>query len=239
MSGIRARDWGWHGRPPEALPHSQRRLIYTHGMFAHALVLTLLFTPAIALALDVPTPPGWTEGKRSDNLILFYKDNEALHTREILAYSEIDATPEAVFKVVTDFERWPQFMPTTKAVKIVKRASADEFVMYELISPPLVSDRDFYLQVKLTHGTSANGGVFKSQWTCLPDFGPEQEGIIRMRINEGSWTYEPVDGGKRTRVAYLQVSHPGGSIPNWIVHRSTLSIIPDLFQAVRKRLGVK
>jgi hypothetical protein len=208
-------------------------------MLVRVLLAITLLSPALALALDVPTPAGWTEGKRSDTFALFYRDNEELHTREILAHTEIEATPEAVFKVVTDFERWPQFMPTTKAVKIVKRTSADEFVMYELISPPLVSDRDFYLQVKLTHGTPANGGVFKSQWTCLPDFGPTQEGIIRMRVNEGSWTYAPIDGGKRTRITYLQVSHPGGSIPNWIVNRSTLSVIPDLFKAVRKRLGLK
>lgn len=208
-------------------------------MLVRTLVLSAFLVPTLALALDVPTPPGWTEAKRSDNLVIFYKDNDRLQAREILAYTEIEAKPEAVYRVVTDFESWPQFMPSAKAVKIVKRMSAVEFIMYEVISPPLVSDRDFYMHVKLTPGTPANGGVFKSQWTSLADFAPPTDGIVRMPVNEGSWTYEPIDDGKRTRVVYSQLAHPGGSLPNWLVNRSTVSLIPDVFKAVRKRLGLR
>jgi len=190
-----------------------------------------------ALALDAAAPPGWTESARGENLAVFYREEPKTHAQEILAYTEFDAPPEAVFRVVTDFEAWPKFMPFSKESKILQRAGDDSVLLYQLVSPPMVSDRDYVLEVALTFGSPANGFVYKSQWSCVPDGLPERKGVIRMRINDGSWTYAPIDGGKRTRVTYSLLSSPGGAIPDWMVNRSSRALVPDIFQAVRERVA--
>jgi hypothetical protein len=202
-------------------------------------VLVAALLPTRTQAVNAPLPPGWTEASRTDEVIIFYKENEQAHGRDVLAYTEVDAPPEAVYKVVTDFESYPKYMPYTKELKILRRLSTTEMITYQLLALPWVSDRDFYLQVKLSPGSAATGGVFKSQWFAVPDYRAEREGVVRMRVNEGSWTFEPLDGGKRTRIVYSLLTNLGGSIPNWLVNRSNINVIPNLFKAVRGRLGVK
>jgi hypothetical protein len=61
--------------------------------------------------------------------------------------------------------------------------------------------------------------------------------VIRMPVAEGFWLFEPIDGGKRSRVTYTSVTCLGGSIPDWLANRSNLNIIPKIFKAVMARLG--
>ena len=54
-------------------------------------------------------------------------------------------------------------------------------------------------------------------------------------VNEGSWTLEALDGGRRTRATYYLYTDPGGSIPKWIANKANTMALPDLFEAIRKR----
>jgi uncharacterized membrane protein len=190
---------------------------------------------SVALALDAKKPEGWTEATKNDEMIIYYKDNEKAGAREILAYCEVDAPPSAVFKVVTDFDNYPKFMPYVKEAKLVKQISDSELITYAMLSPPLVDDRDYAISVKKTVGADSNGGIYKSEWKSVPDAVPAREDIVRVKLNTGSWTMEPIDGGKRTRVTYALLTHPGGSIPQFIANKSNTVAIPDLFKAVKKQ----
>ena len=53
-----------------------------------------------------------------------------------------------------------------------------------------------------------------------------------MRLNEGSWTFEPIDEGRRTRIVYSLLTDPAGAIPKWIMNMSSVSVIT---QPVRRR----
>lgn len=208
-------------------------------MRPHVLALSLLAVPvsvAAAPAIQATSPgPGWEEANRRDDLVIFTKDNDAAGVREIRAFGEVDASPKAVFDVVCDFENYPKFMPYLKEARIVKVVSDTELITYQMLSPPLVSNRDYFIQVKKTPGTEKNGHVFRSEWKALPDTEPVRDGIVRVRINTGSWQLEPLDGGKRTRITYSLLTHPGGSIPSWVANASNTTAIPDLFAAIRKR----
>src|SRR5690606_16839033 len=98
-----------------------------------------------------------------------------------------------------------------------------------------VSERDYPLKVRLTHGSPANGGIFKVEWSPSPGSWPEVEGVVRVRINEGAWLAEPLDDGKHTRLTYRLLTNPGGMIPDFVVGLSNTIAIPELFEAVRKR----
>lgn len=207
---------------------------YRIPICALVLATTVVFAASTSQALDVKSPgPDWTEAYHRNGLIIFTKDVEARH--EIIAVSEVDVPPETVFNVVSDFEHYQDFMPYVEESRVLSRKSDRDVITYARIAPPFVSERDYPLQVRMTHGSSSNGGVFKVEWTARPEARPEIEGVVRVKLNEGSWVAEPLDDGRRTRLTYTVLTNPGGLIPDFVVSMSNTVAIPELFEAVKKR----
>lgn len=198
--------------------------------------LLVLVLAGHALALEARPPgPGWEEANRTDDLVIFTHENEQVGARDIVAVSEIDAPPAVVFRVLGDYDHYPQFMPYTKETRTLEKKSETRLTVYQRLSPPIVDDRDYAIDVTLTPGTDENGGVYRTAWTPLPEAVPPRAGCVRVKINSGSWVLEPLDGGTRTRLTYNLQTHPGGSIPAWVANRSNTVAIPELFKAVRAR----
>jgi uncharacterized membrane protein len=211
-----------------------RSLKLMHFLAASGAGLLFGFSVPAAWSLDVQSPGGgWTEAYRTEELVIFTKDVE--RGRRIVAVAEVDAPPEVVFNVVNDFEHYPDFMPYVIESRVLSRNNDSEVVAYNRIAPPFVTERDYPLKFRMTRGTPANSGVFRSEWTARPDAEPEVEGVVRVRINEGSWVAEPISGGARTRLTYALLTHPGGLIPDFVANMSNTVAIPKLFKAVMKR----
>lgn len=209
-------------------------------VFAIALTIPSFIpgTIACAWALDVKSPGAeWTEAYRSRELVIFTKDIK--EGRKIVAISEMEAPPELVFNVVGDFEHYRDFMPYVKESRVLSRRDDDEVITYARIAPPFVSERDYPLKVRMTRGMPSNGGIFKIGWKAVPDAQPEVKGVVRVKLNEGSWLVEPLEGGMRTRLTYTLLTNPGGLIPDFVVNMSNTVAIPELFESVRKRSAEK
>lgn len=199
-------------------------------------LFALLALPAVAWATEPkPSGEGWVQARKDAELNIHYRDNVKVGAREVFVWADIEATPATVYDVIGDFEHYVDFMPFVKESTVIERQSATELISYQRLSPPLVDNRDYYIAVKLAPGTKENGGVYKSSWESRPDYKPETKGSVRVRLNTGSWTIHPLDGGKKARVIYELVTHPGGSIPTWMANQSNTMALPDLFKAVRKR----
>jgi uncharacterized protein YndB with AHSA1/START domain len=168
-------------------------------------------------------------------MVICSRDDAGSHARELRATSEVNAPPSAVFDVVTDFQHYPSFMPYTKDVRVLSWRSVNVLVEYSRVSAPFVSDRDSVNEVRLTRGSARNGGVYRTDWFTRPDAMPELAGVVRVRLNTGSWVIEPIDGGTRSRVTYSILTDPGGSIPRFLTDRSNSAFVPALFHAVRLR----
>lgn len=182
--------------------------------------------------------PDWTEAYHKNGLVIFTKD--VAEGRRVIAVSEVEVPPEAVFNVLVDFEHYPEFMPYVKESEVLSRTGDNEVVTYARIAPPFISERDYPLKVRLTRGSAGSddkfkGSTFKVEWTALPEAKPEVEGVVRIKLNEGSWLAEPLDGGRRTRLTYTLLTDPGGLIPDFVFNLSNTVAIPELFDAVRKR----
>ena len=199
-----------------------------------AVPLLILFRSSCAWALDVKSPgPDWTEAYHTGELIVFVKDVD--EGRRIVATAEVEARPEIVFDVLGNFEHYPDFMPYVKESRVLSRKNNSEVITYARVAPPFVSERDYLLRVRMTPGTTSNGGVFKIEWEAVPEMQPEVEGVVRIKLNEGSWLAAPLDGGTRTRLTYTLLTNPGGMIPDFVANMSNTIAIPELFKAVGKR----
>jgi hypothetical protein len=211
-----------------------RKLKLIRGCATAGLIVLLWCVIPLGWSLDVQRPvTGWTEAYRSAELVVFTKDVEK--GRRIVAIAEVDARPEVVFNVVNDFDHYPEFMPYVIESRVLSRNGDSEVVAYNRIAPPFVAERDYPLKFRMTRGSLANGGVFRSEWTASPEAEPEVEGVVRIRLNDGSWVAEPISGGSRTRLTYTLLTNPGGLIPDFVANMSNTVAIPKLFKAVMKR----
>lgn len=200
---------------------------------AAAFVTIFLVTPS-GHALDMTSPgKDWTEAYRKNDLVIFTKDIG--HAYEILAVSELEVAPGMIFDVLRDFEHYPEFMPYVQESRVLSRINDFDLITYARVAPPFVSERDYSLHVTMSRGSRLNGGVFKLEWTAAPEAQAEVTGVVRVKLNEGAWIVEPMDGGKRTRLTYRVRTNPGGLIPSFAVNWSHTVSIPELFEAVRKR----
>ena len=161
---------------------------------------------------------------------VWMREKPGSDVREVRAVGEIDAPPEKVYAVVTDFEHYAEFMPYLEESKVIRRTD-DEVVTWAIMNAPLVSRRDWVVRIKLNPTTKAG-----TTWTVSKEGGPpESDKAVRLKINDGSWTLDPLDGGKRTRATYYLYTDPGGSIPSWIANKANTAVLPELFEVVRKR----
>lgn len=164
---------------------------------------------------------------------VWVREKPGADVREVRATGEIDAPPDRVYDVITDFERYAQFMPYLEDSKVVRRTQ-DEVVTWAIMNAPMVSRRDWVVRVTLDPAHKSG-----TRWTVAAEGPPPSDRAVRIKVNDGSWKLEPLDGGKRTRATYYLFTDPGGSIPGWIANRANTMALPEMFEAVRGRVAAQ
>jgi hypothetical protein len=184
-----------------------------------------------------PTNPndGWKFAKEGAGVSLYSRARAGSTLKEFRAVGEIDAPTRAVHNVIDDFEAYPNFMPYTAECRLIKRED-DSILTYQRLSPKVVSDRDYTLRIRKKSWPGQNGLVYFNQWEPANEFGPaEKPGVLRVRLNEGSWLLEPA-GASKTRATYSIYTDSGGAIPAFIANAASEVGIRRLFAAVRKQV---
>ncbi|HEY0839295.1 MAG TPA: START domain-containing protein [Vulgatibacter sp.] len=190
-----------------------------------SMALLLLVPPAFAGAAD-----GWKRIAGGRDLNVFERD-AAGGVPEVKVEGRIDSPPETVLAVLADVESYVETMPHTEVSKLVKR-EGDRVWLYSVVDPPLGSRRDYCVEITLTQ---RDDGTLGTEWKPANELAPaEKKGVVRVKVNDGSWTLEPTDGGKATWATYRLHVDPGGKVPKWIVEKTNRKSVPDAFEAVRK-----
>ena len=161
------------------------------------------------------------------------REKEGTPIKEVKAIGDVDAPPDKVFAVVTNYEHQAGNMPYVKDQKVFSRTDS-EATFWTVADFPMVSMRDWVL--KAHFDKNYEGGKYRTSWDIVDakEAAPPADGVVRLKVNSGSWTLEPLDGGKRTRAIYYLFTDPGGSIPSFIANKANTTALPDLFAAVRK-----
>jgi ribosome-associated toxin RatA of RatAB toxin-antitoxin module len=128
----------------------------------------------------------------------------------------IQAPLEKVFRVVTDYERYAEFLPEVKRVSTSERSGNRVKVHYEVE----VIKRIRYT-VQLIEEPPQ-----RVSWTLV-------EGEV-MRDNRGSWLLEAVGQGK-TQATYSIEMALGPLVPKAIVKALVETSLPKMLEAFKKR----
>jgi hypothetical protein len=158
--------------------------------------------------------------------------------KEFKGVGLIDAPPAVVEKAIEDVKDYASFLPYVVEARVISQ-SGNETVAYERLSLPFVSNRDY--TVRIEHGPiifpSGETG-YRQTWSTANELGPdERRGVVRVKINEGSWLLEPAGAdGQSTQATYQIYTNAGGFMPAFLDNRASELAIQKLFEALRKRL---
>jgi uncharacterized membrane protein len=133
----------------------------------------------------------------------------------------LDHPIDSVWKVVTDYERYHEIFPTLSSKPVTAVRDGDTRARVSGMASSLLGDWPFEINVK--HEEFAQKRV--AAWEGSSD---------QVKLNRGSWTLLPKDGGRTLLVYSLEVQLAG--YPTWVVNNVLLSRQPGVVQAVIDRL---
>jgi len=215
-------------------PHLRLHFFIVIGM----LIFIRMASPGFA----EPPPPaagadeGWALVSKSEKLTIYSRPRKDTGIMEVKAVGVIEAAPAVAKRVLDDTDEYPRFMPYVTESRVISR-KGDTLIGYQRLSVPLVNDRDCTMRIRCQTWRAADGGTcFCNRWEAANELGPaEKSGVARIRINEGSWLLEPLDGGLHTRATYTVCSDSGGKLPAPLVNIANRTAIPKLFDSIRQQ----
>lgn len=193
---------------------------------------------ALGLSLCVPAFAAEPETPfelqlEQDDVKVSTRSNPNWPYAELQAIAEINAPPSEVVAAYADIGGYTAWRPHMVVADVIKK-EGDTFWYRGVADPPVVSRRDMVMRLKFSSlGEERYGIEFHSE----PTAAPEQEGVVRVKKSDGSWLFEPLDGGKRTRITYRILTEPGGNVPAWMFNRTSVRGLPGIFTGLRKLLA--
>ena len=154
------------------------------------------------------------------------------HAIDLAAEGNIDAPPEVVLRVLTDYASHPKWVHGLAVSKVLVQ-NADSLDVYQRLHLPMLDDRDFAMHVRWKKDGDGRELMFKTTNERCP--GPPDKGVTRVPVHEGGWVLEPIDGGRRTHAIYRFKMELGGSLPMWMARGRAAKDVPALFDAIRRQ----
>lgn len=132
----------------------------------------------------------------------------------------IDAPAELIWKIMTDCPGAPTFMPGLKACKVLDAGKSWEIIRHEV--------KWIWFFPRLSY-------VFRADYQLNRriDFVRIKGDLREMR---GSWRLFPLNESGQTIIRYEVYLDPSFFIPQWLVERSLMTDLPDMMDALRKKV---
>jgi uncharacterized membrane protein len=130
---------------------------------------------------------------------------------------EIDAPVADVMAVITDFERYPSFLPEIDSAEILRAEDNSWEVRF---SVRVVRRFGYTLRLE-------QEGANALRWSLV-------EGAFKA--NDGSWALEAIDGGTRTRAVYSIDLQVGMFVPGNILRTLVERSLPETVGRFKKEV---
>ncbi len=139
----------------------------------------------------------------------------------VRASAVIRYQPETVWRVLTDYPAFPEYMPNIRESKVVKQDGN----VFWVASKFNVSIKNMKYVLKIVHERGSK--PWKISWTR--DSGD-------MKIIEGHYLLQEVPGG--TRLEHMNKVDTGSFMPVFIQEALTKRSLPELFNAIAERAAM-
>lgn len=184
----------------------------------------------VASIFAAPNPNSWELVNEEDGIKIFRREVAGSDIAEAKAEIVINQPAERVWQVVTNNEKFVEFMPYMEEVRIMGTEGKYRFIYYR-IDPPFVDEREYTLRVH----DEISEGLWIRRWSLADDKGPpKRDDCVHLKVSNGSWTIKRL-GERKTHLTYWVFTDSGGSVPTWIANKANSMSLPDLMHAVASR----
>ena len=197
-------------------------------------ILTILTVFAIcgfaAPAAAQPSPfaaplasRGFEEIAKRGNVQVFQnEDSKIIH---FAAIGTFDAPPEKVREILLDYSSQVGKIGRLSEAKVISK-SARGALVYQRLNLPIVSDRDYVLDVNW----GERDGQLWIVHRAITGRGPAaKRGVVRVTEHVGRWRLRPIRGGTATEACFETRINMAGSIPMWMVRNGTARELPRVY----------
>jgi hypothetical protein len=126
-------------------------------------------------------------------------------------------------------------MPYVTASTILKAEPQRHWVFQQLAFPFPISDRFYTIVIESDTGGAALGR-YRVAWRLAGDAEPRQQGTGEpTRVNNGSWSLQPLGEKEVTQVTYVIHTDPGGALPAFAVNMANTVAVPLVIEKLRAR----
>lgn len=159
---------------------------------------------------------GWSKIKESNGIKLYERPVVGTDLMEYLAVTTIDAKMEVIGEALRDVPKYPEWVADCASAAIEKKYDRNTFVMYLILDPFMIEDRDIVLKDETVY--DYDNGKAKISFFCTDEVKkPQVKGRTRVTVMDGLFQMEFL-GRDKTKFIYRLKTDPAGDIPKKVAY---------------------
>jgi uncharacterized protein YndB with AHSA1/START domain len=190
--------------------------------------LAVLCLCALPLAGSEPTFPGEAHPTPTGTVWVEMASAGEGKPREGIGRGIVEAPPERVWRALTDYAHWHEFMPFLERSDARPQPDGSTLSDHVMDFPFPLGERRYRVRFTQSVETGAAGTVWRIRWAYVPGSG-------NVADHHGSWTLTQLGPGRTLAVCRLY-TEPGGLAPRWAVDRGTARMLPWIFHGLRQHV---
>lgn len=183
---------------------------------------------------------GWEYLRRVDGIELYRKPVAGSRFPALQARTRLAAPAANVFRVISDYDQFTDFIPSVSASRVLERSGANTMVYQRLDLPLLFADRQYVIQVTDAL-EDAHQGLVRVNWQLDKRRShalPASDAVLPEAFS-GFWHLRDAPDKSGCKAIYAIHVEPGGRLPAWLFSRAAERYVTDVVAAVRQRTTLR
>jgi hypothetical protein len=185
----------------------------------------------------------WQLKKSNDGINVYYRDVENSSIKELRMEATFKTTLSNLVSFLYKVDSYKEWVYSFADARLEKQVNEKEIYYYGLVDFPWpLWDRDYFAHSTIHQDNKTGKVTIISK--AVPDYKPDQKGIVRIKDMSIKWELTPTENGM-VKVLYYLKSDPGGDIPAWAINMAldkgplqTLTQLRQLVQQQDKKLAM-
>lgn len=186
---------------------------------------------AMLLAPSAGQAAAWTKDGHKGGVTVYTAPAEGSAVPRVKAVTTVEAGTDVVWAGLG------KALSHTKGLKQIERLGSCgencEYV-YQRLGNPLIKDRHYVLKMRWSVEEKDGARTYRRSWAVTTEKPVIGTGAILVDKVSGSWTVAPVDGGKATRITYVNHMDLGGNVPASLFSKGFVDTAYKLLGKLRK-----
>ena len=200
----------------------------------HRFITSLFFTLVCGL-LSIQTAlaaGGWLQIKDSSGIKVYERPVAGTDLMEYVGVTTIDSKMEVIGEALRDVPQFHLWVADCYGAQVEKKYDRNTFVMYMVLKPPIIEQRDIILKDKAVYDYDNGKAIIN--FFCTDEVKiPIEKGRTRVSVMNGVFDMEYL-GRNKTKFVYRLKVDPAGDIPKKVAYSVMKSYPYDTLKGLKK-----